>query len=603
MPDQGISASEIINYKGNAALSGGYAGDGTPTGIGSDIVTPFNKVMDTLNDQNFQWSKMKYDQAIKDRDSNQEEIAKQKIGPGVLDKDKPVIQKKIDELKDYWLKNPNLKANPKIWAESQKMVNEIQDMNNSSTSRDLEYKKQIVAAAADPIEAHRDLRLQHLDDQIKKGIEHPIDPFWDHADIDFNGLYPDVPLVQKGINYDTTGKDGVVKATKTSETPIDEFYKRFSPARLMAEPRTVQDIQKQHDTFDKVYGQDENYITGVNNKLNQINQSNKLGADDPRYLQPVATKQGDGYVVNDSPAQLAKSLYAFGKYKSITAEDADLADKYQKNLKMVSESKENQAQANLNNTKAFTDKFLAQSIKDKNEAEAYKYNQAGNKDAAEAADLKGQTSNSSAEALATFKTVENEKGYIPLSQAPKTLLPTLLPKIKAGLGIDDTWSIAKMPNVNQSIRKMLSEGTLDELTGKLTAIEKPNLVYAVKSPDGDPKKTKLIGIDKDGNVKAVDVYQASGEIVKFDQGYHLNDKTVKMVNAARKNVEDFQGDQSTQQEEQPASSSPASKRKAIPSANISTSDVRDNNGTTEVKVDGEWKKAIGKDSKGNIIVE
>lgn len=555
------TGSDILSYQGNAALGGGFDSHGQPIGTGEATLTPVNDMMKILQGQQFAFNVMQYKQAVQDRDQSMALLSDPslQVTMDVNDKDRPALEAQRQAVIEQWKKDPAM-SNADNWINFQKETAKFKEMATSSKSRNLEYKKQIGDIAAETNPYLREQMLQHLDGQVKGGVFKQIDPYFKNPTFDA-AMFADVPMTQLGEATYSQDKTGAYSATKTMATPVKAFSDFVSPENLMANNGDkLQKLQLLHDNFVKsAWATDDNQLTVMNLKLAQINAKNKISPNDPAYLQPVAVKDENGWTVNDSPAQFGKSLYAYSHYKEFT--HTDLAPDYQKQLaenatigKIGAETKEIKAKttetyadANLKTAEANEKNLTAPAVEYELRARAEKERREGNLIASKTTDIKVSALAPAFDGVRMFNDVYRYQSYSGQEAVAKIEKNNLSEGLRAA-GYEDGFELTPLPRNNTYVsalsaplKSTITKNGLDA-NGKSdgskvttsSAVNKPVYIFAFKPKDGIINDMKIVGLDKFGKLlKSINVKDAAGEIIKFNEGYKADDKVNNRIDAAR----------------------------------------------------------------------
>jgi hypothetical protein len=608
LPAPQLNATQLLEVKGDPALGGGFNSSGLPTGVGAEATAPINDMLNQVMQNQFAQNAMIYKQRIADRNASLDALADPSLNvpADVLDKDRPELNQKLQAIRDAWQANPNMMANPDAFVNFKKLTSDFTQAANSSKARDLEYKKQMGIIATEPNDATRADMLKHLDGQLDQGVDHQVDPYFQNNTFDANKYFVDVPYTDSGSPAYSEGENGVPYVTKIQRMDPAAFSKPFTSQALLANNgQGLQDMQNLYGSFFQTKaGQDPSNIAAINTNLANFNQENGLKQGDANFANPIATVSGDTITPAQSPGDVAKALYIWGSWhpqKSTTDISKDYEDVKKGNASIAS-SKASAASSYASANEQNTDAYIK---KQKLPYEIAKL------DAESKADLnKVDADEKSASAPATTALVAfhnaNAATYKPLNQFATTGTPSeqlanaaTMTSLKQQSGISDNDQIAALPNDYGNV-KILSVPKYDDKSGKLLGITKPSSVYAIKSADGDPNKTKLVGVDATGKImKMVDIRQAPGEAIKYDLNYKNGAKVVPLENAAGKIIENTIGGGDKTVSETPVVVKPSDNTSsAKPGAPL-----RREPGTNkkQVSINGQWKDIVGGSSANGYI--
>lgn len=536
--------NDILAYRGDAALAGGYQG-GIPEGIGADSLNTFNRSLENMFRQNNEWNVRRYAQKVQDRDEVMKAVASNVIDIDVLDEDRPELEKQIEKIQDIRLKTPDVMADAKAWNELQTEIKKFTDMKNSAKARSIEIRKMLQEMAKNPDERYRSQYQQYIQGEIGKGVRHVPNPYLTPLDWDetiFNRVRDpktgavisqfqakelpgsNKPVVQNGLYFKE-------KITGSDLRDWDQFY---SPVTFLeGENKIIPDKALKFLSFakqDPSFLSDEN-LNAINSKLDAINKANALQPNDPRYITPIATRNagGNGWQLEPDPLQVSKKISLFMDYRLPTRQLIP-----DKDLQTMSSTK---AQEALRRAQASTER----SKQALNAARANAQNKLANLyDAKAASEKASEVSAAAEESVRTFNNINSKAAFKPISALQGNIPTPVWNSIKNNLGIEDNAQVAELPRNNMSEVRMLSAPAYDE-DGKKIGINKPKRIFAVKRPDGS---LQLVGIGPDGNVqKIVDRRTGAAEIIKHEQNYNQNAQTVKLYDVASEVVDDIGGDE------------------------------------------------------------
>lgn len=524
------SAAEILQYKGDPALAGGFDSKGQQIGT-EGLTIPVQNMLSQLQGQQFQRNMLEYNQAIKDRDQSMAVLSDPslQVDMDIHDKDRPELEAQRQKLINMWKSDPSM-DDVKSFTDFQREAGKFREMAVSSKSRNLEFKKQMQSIAGEPNTELRKAMISHLDAELNNGVMHQVTPYFKNPSFDA-GMFADIPMSPVG-EPQYSQKDGLYSVTKTMRTPVRAFTDFIAPESLMANNgEKLQKIQLLHDNFvNSPFAQDDNNLTAINTKLASINAANKLTAADPAFLQPIAVKGDAGWKVNESPAQFAKSLYAYSHYNE--KQQTDLSKDVQQQKKIA---------ADIAKTKSETYKeyLTAPQIADKYKEEARLARIKGDIAGAKAAEDKMGVSVPASDGIGMFKQIPTFKSYEGL-EVDKQFTPKVVAGLKA-IGYTDGMTVTPLPrtatyvaalSVPQNRNKTVKGVTTAAAAGQ--DVMKPTHIIAINGDDGDINSVKIIGFDKNGEfMKAITIKDAAGELIKAGVNFKTNDATLKRIDAAR----------------------------------------------------------------------
>lgn len=595
MADEGV---QILSYKGDADL-GGFGPDGVPyPGSSGKELESLSNYNDHLTQQNFIWNQRKYAQAIKDRDDVMDMVASQKIDSPLLEGDQKVLDANFKGIEDLVLATPNIKGNMDKWLELQQKLRESGSKQTYAKTRYVEAAKQRldISNTVDP--QLKQKKQDHLDEQIKKGVDHVIDPYNNQLDWDPAVLFPDAKEKVKSSKTEV-GKDGLFHTTTTTETDLEDMLKHFSFSSLAeGENKTFP------DQVDKFYKfaianptiMNDSVLNKINSRLNEINISKGYKSGDGNFIAPIATKGADGNWAPANGVDFTKAWYVYHNYK--TTSTTALDKQAQEMAKIKSETAENYAQAQ--SAKALAGKYGADAklaLANIKKAEAD-----GDKTLAETEQLKYKTavlkSTASqpvyeANKFFTEETKNEAKlKFLPLSSINiKTATATVNGvKLAESADIPSDYVAKEIPKSTTSAVEMLADPYWLNKESKqgFSGWNTPAKILLFTSPDKDPSKSKLVGYDANGNVlKKVDVTTGFENLIRYNKKYNGDKDMLDQINAGRLIIQEGGSASGTN----------------TTTETTSEGSLRKTGESIEVYTKGQWKKAIGRTPTGDIITE
>lgn len=541
--------SSILGYQGNAALGGGLPGVGTPTGLGADSLNGLNNTLENIAAQNYQTNIANWHQKIRDRDEVMKAVAENQIDVPVLDQDRPVLEKELNDIKEAYLKTPNLKSNPAAWADMQSKIKSFTDKKNLAKIRQVEVTKMLQDYANNPDERYRKTLGSHIDTEVGKGITHVPQPYQKLQDWS-DGLFGETTqtTVDKANGKQTVVKtslfspkelpgsnkpvqqNGLYYKQKTVGSDLSDWDRFYSPANFVeGENKNLPD---QASAFYKFALQDKNLMSddtlnAINGKLDSINQQNNLTPDNPRYLHPIAQKNADGtWDVVQDPIYFSKAISLYKNYQE------------PKTTLEPSKDLQTMASTKAQETQRYASATAQRALAGKYSQEAKLAEQKGDKLVAETAILKGQGSSAASESVDFFNKASDASGYKDVGDLLGEAGKPIAAQLKQQLNINPNDKAIPLAKSDKTVQKIFAKPDYDR-DGKYKGTKTyPVAVYAIKNTDGD---VTMVGLYKDGTFKNSDVYGAAGEIIKHDSGYRLNDKTIKLQDASRQVIDDIKG--------------------------------------------------------------
>lgn len=588
-----VSGQEILGYKGNAEAAGGLSK--TPEGTGADSLDLFNKTMANVANQRFQWDVMRYKQNIKDRDDILKLVSEQADatkGIDLLDKDKQLLQQKLQGVSDNLIENVrkygNIKSNLTAYADVQKKVNEYQQSAQSAKARAIAGKALLVDASKETNAIDRKKMLEHYQDQfVNKGIDHLPEPYFQRFKYDPSLIAPDVKEEPLGKKYE--GDYEVL----TKGTPFAAFrYNKDAIATGNDNAKNV--IQHQQAVYQDALSSGlltPDYVKQINAKLDQFNNAGNFKRGDYDYAPHVAEVGEDGQVSNvtQSPQEFARDLHILGKFNQKTEKDIS-KDKIALN-KSKADITQSLASANASNASAahnyaeIADLKATQSARiEKLQAEATNFKQKGDA-------INGTAYTLAADALGLVKSAEG-KPVLNWDSNQKA-------KAEAQFGLSKGAEFREISPSDPIVKELFAKEKTDELSGKIVGRAfNMKRYYLVK----DGNDIKIIGTPNRENFadgEAINIGDAAEILGRSRNNFNvskISDKDNQAGGIANKIVRDNLGDLTPQKQNAPHAST-------IPASQISDGDVRQGAGGVEVRVNGEWRKAKGKNRKGDIILE
>ncbi len=353
-----VSGSDILSYRGDVAL--GLNSEGIEH-YGEFDTKQLNASMFNLAYLNMQKNKAVWEQKIKDRDDGMKLISDGKLQINdVLPKDREILMKKIQEVKDVYFKNGgDVKSDPRTWLD---LNSKLADFNNGNTvaqSKLVTYKTGVAEAAKEKNPIIKKAMVDHWANQLnKKDLHEPFDPYQQTLDYDIKKTLPGVSLktatTRDGDNDVTETTTDVKKsiedyvlayvANDKGETQpnIDAHFDDFFGQNGLRSPETVaQDVAIVNDKLKKIAALEGYDVTGKYMEGDGFTGPLPDGVKAlPKYLQPIKVQMGENGQVGVS------------ERKDMSMAKVNLALNYKRDKA----SKLNPDYAALDKTKAQTEK-------------------------------------------------------------------------------------------------------------------------------------------------------------------------------------------------------------------------------------------------------
>src|ERR1700761_7267364 len=227
------TANDVLNYTGNAALGGGFDARGIPTDSGGGDSDPMG-MLKSLQGQQFMRNTAKYNQALQDRADSMRALQDPslQLNFDIADEDRQALEDQRQKLMDMWKADPAM-DDPEAVVNFQKEAGKFREMATSSKSRNLERMKMNLAIAAEQNPAVRNAMIDHLHQQLGKGVMGQIDPYFNNPSFDAS-MFADVPAQQVGQTEYKPDASGAYYANKIMRTPVKAFSDFVAPTNLMA---------------------------------------------------------------------------------------------------------------------------------------------------------------------------------------------------------------------------------------------------------------------------------------------------------------------------------------------------------------------------------
>lgn len=477
-----VTGNDILANTGNAALGGGYTPNGVPF-LNTDPLANLEGTMKQLQEENANWNAMLYKQKIADRDSLIKTMAGNTIDGDVLDSDREVLQKKLDDIKNIMVNNPDkVFTDPNVYAKFQSASNDFKSMAAAAKTRYGVIKNIQQEAANETNPTVRDDMNNYITQQINGGINHVPNPYPKLYTYDINKIWPNMPVETKITGY--TNKNGIgyaVNQTKADTGWLKKIYDYFTVPNLQ---QNNGELLNQLLIFNKglqspVFANPAN-VSSINARLDQINKELNLPADNPLYLQPVGVVNGSDVTLNQDPVAVARAMTAIKNYQNKTEElpnkEAQAAYKSKSDIaQSYASASESSAKAHEINAKL---PYEIEQLKEKNQA------------------LGGVTNAQALSGYNGYKAISDLSDYHPVADIQGKTKGALDKYLQDQFGTTDM-EARIVPVTNQAAINAMTTQVADPL-GK-QVIQKPAMMIAVRQPN-DPAHPMILGFDKDGNI-------------------------------------------------------------------------------------------------------
>ncbi len=320
------SASQIVNYRGNAASALGSsegASSGANTVYGDTSATRVNEVMDDVFRANAVKQNMLFQQQIKDRDATYAMIASGKLNTGkMLPQDRDRINKEfLDPVKKMMLADPNFRSNPKKFIEVQQAQEKFDEAKMYGQGRFAMITKldSQIAAETDPEKRAR--MQQHREKTLKQDLYDEVLPYQQLLD------FSDKIHVQvKAVDTKSQGISGDQLVTTTrSHTPVADFVKGSINMYIDSPNQTIKNqIDLYRDQVRELPDEQQARLGEQwNSVIKKAMDDENIKEGDINYIAPISVKtdpQTGKVFINESPERinLAASLLKFYKNETKT---------------------------------------------------------------------------------------------------------------------------------------------------------------------------------------------------------------------------------------------------------------------------------------------
>lgn len=600
-----VSGSEILNYQGNPNL-GGFAGDGSPMlGSDRDHYGEINQILRDTQKQDSQRQAIQYEQAVKDRDAAALLLSQQDMALPLEKQDQQVVKDKYNKIKDVFLKyNGNPKAHPKGWQEALGAMAEFKQYRTLAQLRNTEATKQRLAIAQENDPDDRKRMQEQLKSQLDQGIQKVPDPYLKPFSYKVDDWIKDPGMKEVVLPPEERffrDKEGKAFERSRKVSNIDGIFDYYSPQNLMEGPNKSlpNAISQGYADLTHQPEMDDDKYLAINTALDALNKKNGWLPGTPRYQTPIAIKDpGTGKMVPITDAtDFARkmALYRYGNIDQTTTELSKAAqnafEDAAKTRNINAETKQHLASANeqnslagLHSEQAKTERDSRKVVIDKIAAEAEKAHIDGDINQQKFLANQQKFVGTATDAQKAYSEITNAKDYKSATTYPKGIQDI----ITNGIGGDlATTQISKV-QMTPALRRMGSVQAID-IDKKPTRMSvSPNAIYSLKGPDGKSIGLAVIGTGETARYKTFDLNTGAIDYMRTNSGWPTD---------------------ASENDNEAALSAVLNKMNAATTSSTTTpvhseNDIRKNeNGSLEVRVDGIWKKAIGKDKNGNPIFE
>lgn len=533
---------DILAYQGNPNLASGFDGGGNPMlGSQKDHYGEIANIMRDVQQKNYQWNMMQYEQRIKDRDASLQLFAQQDINAPMEATDREVVQADYDNIKNIMLQ---YRGNPfnsnKGRVAIQEAVAKFKKNATLAKARYNEAAKQRLEIANEVDPEKRADMIKHLEAQLKRPVEELPEPYMKRLDYDIAKV-----LYNPGEELLTTpryfkGDNGLAYEETVKGVDPKKIVDYYEPTNVLeGNDKTLPDqigIWADYMIKDERFNKDK--IQAINTALNEINKRNNWAEGNKYYQQPLQIKENeDGTVsVTDNPIDFARkmALYAYGSKQTKTTA---LSKSAQDAFKTRAQEGQANASANAANALASQRRALTGVMKDKLAAEARLAQLKGDTELTKQTQIRSENIEPAITAYQALERVGSQKGksvkeYLGGMDIPQPILNS----IQQQLGATDNYEVIDIPSSDPVFAKMMATQRIKD--GKPVAGGvKANKIFALKPKDGSIDGLKIVGIGKDGVPKIVDYKEAGVELLKFDNNYQAGDKVLQRMSAVRSNMD------------------------------------------------------------------
>lgn len=296
-----VDANEILNYGGRAEF--GLVDDGLmQTGV---VEAPkYVQALENAVFLNLKKNEAKYRQKLADRDEAAKAFAEGAADLGqVLPEDRERLQKELSEIKNILYSNGgDIKSKPEVWIDFNDRLAKYHNGTIYAKSRFDTYTKGATEAAKETDPVKKKQMLDHLQQQRKKDMFQPFDPYQQSLDFDWSKVAQSMEQVKKQGAVDNATNS--VKFTEKTDLP--KAYQKYA---TLYKHGDKDEIGNNVDRFlESFYGQDGllapeaviNSVDQVNKRLAEIAVEEGYNPANPNslpdYLKPVKAMVMNGQV-------------------------------------------------------------------------------------------------------------------------------------------------------------------------------------------------------------------------------------------------------------------------------------------------------------------
>lgn len=295
-----VTANDILSYQGNVGL--GLSESGAINSYGDTDMSEANSMIFNAAYLNAQKNKAVWEQKIKERDQGMQLVNDgQLMIQAALPKDRAILENKIKEIKEIYLKNNgDVKSKADVWYDLNNKLADFKEARTLASSRYLTYTGGVAETAKEVNPYKRDKMSQHWNGQLETDIYKPMNPYQQTLDWDNAVVYR--PMKTKTT---PTGTNGFFRTTET-KTDLPESYRDYVNAYQQGDKRIM---GLNVDTFlDSFYGNDgiltpelvQEKTQEVNNRLKKIAIDEGFDPENvsslPNYLKPVQITMQNGKI-------------------------------------------------------------------------------------------------------------------------------------------------------------------------------------------------------------------------------------------------------------------------------------------------------------------
>lgn len=321
------SASEIANYKGNAAASAG-SDPGVAIIAGQTDASRINERFDAIAMINIEKNRRAYEQKIKDRDDIFDKLASKDMTINqMLEPDRNMVRDKyLKPIRELLLRNPDIKSNPEDYATFQSLTQDFEEAKTYGQHRYI-MMTTLDSDIAKELDPEKKMRMQaHRDKMGKQGIFEKVTPFQQTLDYSDKTFVTVPPVATK--KQDISG-DRVVTSTR-SHTPLRLFKEGVLANYIEGPNKTLPNEMRQFkESFDALPNDEKaQRISQWNARIKQANDDENLVPGMTDYVEPIKStlqKGPDGQdhlIVTETIPRVALAESLLKNYRNDTTEDA-----------------------------------------------------------------------------------------------------------------------------------------------------------------------------------------------------------------------------------------------------------------------------------------